>query len=481
VAVVAIGWAVAVFVVTAGHGVGISPDSIDYLTTAKNLSTFSGAVTWDGRALVDYPPGYPTLVAFVSRATTLNPQGAARLINIVIALLVTGLAAIVLRKLVTHEIVVLAGTVALVLSPSLVLVSFVAWSEFTFVLLQLVFLLTLDRAVRTRDWKWVVAAGLVGAAGFLTRYVGVTMLACGAILFRGRQRGVYLAVSLAPPVAWLARNQLQSGTLFGHRRGSRYSAPHVAGQLFVELRRWLLPDHWPTLPQLAFTAIAVLAVGFLYKNRAHWTARATRPPLFDAVILLGAGHVLLLGASAVRNIDNVDQRLLTPLAVPFIVVVAVLADRHLDAMGRVLGRRRGLAVAGIGLLLFVTGPLALDMNVVSEIHKHGYIYASDHWQQSAGMKLVAQLPSTAIVYSNHYDGMFWVTGRHGRLPPETDQEVAAMVRAARDQPSYVLWFDDPANPYILTPTELAQRAELATVTRTDDATLYAVVSRASPS
>ena len=54
-------------------GIGISPDSVTYLSAARHLVQGKGFISFDNLPVVDFPFGYPFFLAIISFTTRLDP------------------------------------------------------------------------------------------------------------------------------------------------------------------------------------------------------------------------------------------------------------------------------------------------------------------------------------------------------------------------------------------------------------------------
>ena len=49
------------------RGIGLSPDSISYISAGRSLASGGGLRVWHGAPLTDWPPLYPALLALLAR------------------------------------------------------------------------------------------------------------------------------------------------------------------------------------------------------------------------------------------------------------------------------------------------------------------------------------------------------------------------------------------------------------------------------
>jgi hypothetical protein len=216
---------------TAIHGIGISPDSIDYLLRARQLAEPGGFGALLTPALpASQPPLFPLLLALLERATGADVAACLRYLN---AALLAGLvyaagAGLFVRAgRPIHPLVFGVAPLGLLLSRSLHDVFGMAWSEPLFLFASVLFLVALARYLRQGEPSALAVASLLAIVAVYTRYSGVTLIAAGALAipFAARRSardklcdllafGVTTSLALG---VWLLRNLHVTGTLSGTR------------------------------------------------------------------------------------------------------------------------------------------------------------------------------------------------------------------------------------------------------------------------
>ncbi len=205
------------------YGVGLSPDSVLYLSTARNLLEGNGFVYYWGTYL-NAPPIYPLILAFSGLFGT-DVVAAAGHVNAAAFGLTIFAMAMWLRSRVQSRFLVVWASLACALLPPLVYVSTYAWTEPLFILFTVLSLFALDRFLDTRQRLFLVLAAVCATLACLTRYPGVIVIA-SAFALLALQRGVtfpekikdatvYFAIAIVPISGWMLRNFLISGSLSG--------------------------------------------------------------------------------------------------------------------------------------------------------------------------------------------------------------------------------------------------------------------------
>jgi len=70
-----------VFIGTCKYGTGLCPDSVRYISTARNLLSGNGYVKYDGSLFMRWPPLFPTVLAILG-LLGIEPLDGARFVNI---------------------------------------------------------------------------------------------------------------------------------------------------------------------------------------------------------------------------------------------------------------------------------------------------------------------------------------------------------------------------------------------------------------
>ena len=376
-------------------GLGVSYDSVVYVQASRDLSSIDLPQAQDqgGAPLYWWAPVYPGALKLVG-----GSYSGARFLNalllIVGVLLVGGVA--------WRAIDARAGLVAGALyafSPAVFAVHLSLMAEPLFLVLTTASLASI--AARRS-----VVAGFACAAATLTRYSGLPLIAVGAIVFRGRDRVRFLATSLLPYLAWLARNEIVAGQTTG--RMPRWHPPgwQAVEDGIKEILRYLVtPGELPslTLPVVDPGRLAQLlaAAALLYAVvRADWRS----PPEFVRIGLVFGGlycGFLLLTMSVFDAVVPIDERLLVPLVPTLAVGIAWLI--------------RGTPVAALILACVFAVSVLQQVRTVS---LYGIDYSGRVW--SAARFDGVSLPPGRLL-SNWPAAVAYFTGRSpGRLPRSTD-------------------------------------------------------------
>ncbi len=414
-------------------GPGLTVDSIQYMSSGINIAESRGWLLLADQPLTIYAPGLPLIAAFGE----VIGIGAEAMLHV---LSVASFGAIVLlgHKLLSRSVplrgVVLGATALLAVSPTLLEVTTMAWSEPPFMVVVLTYLLVLGRVVDRRELGRVDLAALSTLCwiAFFLRYAGVILIVLGVIglllalrPLNGRtlvRIGLLGAITSALPMAWVVRNHAVDGTLLGHRSDSNDSLGDSLYRVASTFGTWMLPGSEAGTRSLALVGVAAMLlalVGLIVASSPGPGVQRTALAFGTASgWLLGcAGFVLLylaymIAASLYTSFEPLGTRYLFPVSVPGVVVAAA----GLSALLRVTTEPRWrVMVAALPLLLIVVH-LTAALDDVRTSARDGIGFNTSGYVDSdlaAEAKRLIQSTDDAVVYSNQPFGLWAAT----RLQP----------------------------------------------------------------
>ena len=431
-AVVAAGLSVVPIIVGNRRGVGVSWDSTDYIAVGLSMAEGRGVLDVTGQPMVIRPPGLSALVT-LGDWLSVPPSAALTVVNAVSMMIVV---------LCTYHLLQRAGvrsfakwiSVALVaLSPALVDIFTMAWSEPPFLALTM---LAFVIATRDRTWPWEFALIGLFSAMFFVRYVGpffaapISLVAAIVQVRRSGwllsllRSGTTLCVSMVLPWLWLMRNKDLTGYLTGYREPGGGTLLDPLKTFTGTLGSWLIARppldgdggiylKWADFSvymQIAGVVMWLLIVGSCIVFVASKNRQRDENVIFVASL---AVFLFYGGFSVYRFVHDemgpLDSRMMSGLYVPTILVLAIglsrIGSRDSNAT-RVIAR--GLATLAVVLVAW-----------------HGCTAATKSWQygaqgrhwgsishQVAPIHLFARaLPQDAALFSNEPQSLYAATAR----------------------------------------------------------------------
>jgi hypothetical protein len=386
-----------VLVSTSRYGIGVEIMGMSYISDARSLLAGKGLATFT----VMFPPLYPVLLGAVGYVLGVDPLVSAELTGAFLFGLMVFLAGITAFRYVGSRYVALYAAALVLLSPPLMDVSVMAWPEPLFIGLVLLFLCLVKSYLAKGDWVSLILCSALAALAALTRYLGITLILSGIwiILFlprNHRRSGIYQLlffafVSAVPLGLWALRNYSLSGMPFGPRYPSGFSffdnmtfaLVGIYSALIFSLGS-LYPDKFlfHLILKLGFL---VLALGFgvfiayllRFPKREEWLRMKADRSLWAGplTVFIAVYTIVLLITSTTTASDKIDNRFLTPLYVPAIILILSLVYQ----LSRRTARKALISLAALSLmvpLVFVT------KNTISYVSHGAGGYSTDKWQES---------------------------------------------------------------------------------------------------
>ncbi len=340
-----------------------SADSMNYVDVARRIAAGDGLVQSTGglnqpfylsgdldlpSAFTAQPPGYPLVIAFLSRLGMDAPD-AALVVSALAYAAILVLVYLLARRIGGSAAAAIALGTAILFVP-LTHFGRAALSECLAVAVVLVFFLLLDRYLQeTPDHGDRVASsgllpllglGLLAGAAFSVRYslwplllIGVAVLGFDrAGASRGAARlyssGAFAAGAMGPVAAVLGRNLYVEGHLLPAAMPAVTTLPesmsHATTAVLGGWRSTAL-GNWP---DAALLAVVLGLLGAFAVRTARDPGRSRQPEGSRLPLLVGLWAVLYLAAvvwrSTQANFDPIGARLALPATVPLVVVFGAL-------------------------------------------------------------------------------------------------------------------------------------------------------------
>lgn len=465
-------------------GIGVSPDSVVYMSTAANIRHHGIIHDFTGTPMMDFPAGYPIFLSSIMLATGLEPMQFATVLN---GLLFGGLIFLSgwMMERFSHrnrayKIILLS---IIVMSPCLLEIYSMVWSETLFLLLSLLFIRTARRYHLTHSIEAMALLGVIAAVACVMRYAGVSLILLGGFLMitdratPWRKKVVHILlfglISISLAALNVYRNHLVTGTLTGYREKAVTSLGKnltYFGSVFCD---WLPFFDDPYKYPAAVGVVCLLAclAAYLYRLiRQH--DEYSYDQIATAYFLVYAFFLLII--ASVSRFQQLDSRLLSPLFIPWLWGTSSWIPSIMARVER--SKRRwlaGLALVGAACMEYGQWDLyKFNWNGIQYAGIPGY--TEDSWTQSPTMAFVKknhEMLTKAPVYSNAYEGIWFFTQLVTDLIPHKDLpwDVKDLMKESH---FYVVWFDDALNTDLLTIDDISKTKHLDTTWRFNDGAVY---------
>ena len=468
---------------TRHSGIGVSPDSVMYLSTANNIRDHLSFTDFNNTPLVDFPIGYPTFLAIASFITGIE---VIHLLPVINGLLFCGvlimLSVIILGYQKTSLLYKTCFLSIIACSPCLLEVYTMLWSETFFLFLLLLFIIAIRRYQMFPSGINVIIAAMIACIAFVTRYAGISIVASGLflLLFDGdltiikKIKHIFLfgIISCSLVTVNLIRNIYAAGHLAGIREKAIRSLSENLQQIGTTIAEWLpfCNGHEKGVTIL-FVLILLLGICFLLYRCLQQQYFHTYETIIYCFFVVYSTFIITIATFS--RFENLSSRLLSPLYIPMLLLVSHWV---------VVGMKRFVRIKRITLLVLL---LVLYLG----FHYHHYRlnaeawegikdagipgYTEDSWAKSPTVAYIKANKDhfTSPVFANANDGVYFLTGIHASPLPhkEIKQEVDAFLQ---QKSFYLIWFADGENQDLVSLDFIRQQKKLTLVQELDGNKIY---------
>jgi len=471
---------------TSKFGVGISPDSVNYVHCARSLLSGNGCLVYYGEPFTYWPPMFPVLLAALSVVGIDELDGARHINTLAFGLIILTSGQLFL-SLVKSKILALLGATSILLSFPLVSVSVMAWSEPLFILASILFLIYLPKYFGRRDASLLVTISIIAALASIQRYAGLILVLTGLMMIvfvpgvalrqRIKQATVFGVLSIIPVALWLTRNYMLTSTLTGPRSPSNITVYQGMGFAHEIVTSWFTFYEIPFSAYLIYAGFAMLiAIAGLSYHRVKfgiWSYYKLAQ-VWSLIVFIVIYILVIVISSANASINLRTDRMLAPVYV-FIIGLILLGLEGVSKQLACLIKRGSLgafAVIGlfIGLMIY---PCALTAKSVKDYVRNGAGgYATVEWQRSPTLQWVREHKMTGKIYSNAPDALYILTGTTGNTTLSRTDDIKEFRQTTSPDKNYLVWFNDVDRSNLYNAQEIASMFETKKVAAFADGKVY---------
>lgn len=472
-----------IYFFTRHSGIGISPDSVSYISTATNIREHFSFTDFNGLPMVDFPLGYPSFLALSILLTGLTPLQTVPVINAFLFCGVIILTSVIIQgygqKSSFYKIFFLA---VLACSPCLLEVYSMLWSETLFLFLVLLFVVAVRNYFRTHGTGRLLLMALIVSVACVTRYAGITLLATGGflLLFDGglatRKKIKHILLFAGIGSLLVAVNMIRNSRAAGHITGVREKAlrglVENLNQVGAVLADWLpfIKGH-ETLATVVFILILLLGIWHLFYRTLQQPFYQTYETIIACFFVVYASFILAV--STISRFEDLSSRLLSPMYIPLLLVSS---SWMVTALHRSIRIKKMVLL--IVFLAFYSGfqynQYHLNAEAWEGIKDAGMPgYSEDPWVQSPTMAFIKKNKSdfTGPVYANANDAVYFLTGTHALPLPH--KEIQSEINVFLQKPSFrLVWLYDGTNNDLVGLDFIKQHWKLISVETMEDGEVY---------
>lgn len=473
------------------NGIGISPDSIAYSATARNLIAGNGFIDYTNMPLVAFPLFYPFFLAVIGFVFNTDIIQLAPFLNAFLFASVIFLSGMVIEyfkyktKLYKRVLLIL-----ITLSPSLIEVYTMLWSETLFILLSLLFFYFFRQYFQNHNLKSLSIAAIISALAFDTRYAGITLIATGVLLIffdkyiRWQLKALHVVYFGSIGVSLATINLIRNVWVVGLATGMRQKGVTPLMKNFEYsgnvLTDWFSLDiHNQLFLKIIFFLVLILFVAFFVRNVRHWKAFYTYENIAVSFFIVYVLFIVI--SSTISRYETINNRLLAPAFLPFLFISTCqlpkwrksLSQRHLSWI--FLGFTLGIGI------LFAISYLSVNEENLEYMQETGIPgYSEDTWEKSRIVNYLQKHPeifdNDSIIYSNHSQAVYFLTGNQTISLPERVYHID--VQDFERHPSALLiWFNMDDNPDLLNLKEIRRMKQMKRLKTFPDGAIYKLTNR----
>jgi len=457
----------------APYGLGVTHDSLFYLTTAENIAHGEGAFWSNGQGqlkpLTHFPPLYPLTLAFLLKIG-LSLDMAARLLGSALFAANIILVGMLVFQFTQQILPGVIGATFIGTSPAFLWLNLQVLSEPIFFLTAFSGLAVLSMYVSRPDRRLLVLAALLAAAGGLSRYAGTSLIVTGVIgLFILVNKRIndrlkvcvsFGLIASGPVLLWAVRNYFRSGS-FSNRTPMFHpvNADNLR-QLLDVIFNWFWPgihSHWVEIGLLIvfFGLLTVLAARILRHGEENKRAGAGFV-LILLIFIIVYCSAIIVSLTFFDASTRIDDRILSPILMSLVL-------SSLITMGYSLPTKIQWAAATIlVVLLFVEawpGMLRDSEGKLELMRESGYGFSSRGWRSSEAVEWIRNLDGDPTLATDEAMAVYYLSGVPAiqlpeRMDPvkqveraEYEQELQGILALLKNPNSYLVLFGDEYSPF----------------------------------
>jgi len=427
---------VAIFAIwfgTSTWGIGITPDSVAYISGANSLLADGTlrVIEVEGKAapLVHSAPLLSALLASISAIFHTTPQVSVVWLNAFCLALTMALVGFTAAHFLKSNWISWLAALMTVSALPMVSMHLRALSEPPYLLFSLLALVLIAYHWETPNIWLVVAAACAACLGIYTRYAGAALLGAGflGVLFtparrtieRLRETAAFALLSSLPFIAWLGRNYAVSGSATTATISTRHIITLATiGDGINTLSSWLLPGSIPIALRaaVAFAMAAIVIAGYRM-SRSSRTQRnsAQALPVVMALFILCHFALNVAAISFAYSDIPLDDRNLLPVLAPAVLILVWLWKQMEGSAG--FGRVAWVSATAMVFLMLATNVFR-SVNEVRGAAASGRGYSSAQWRNAEVIRQLRALPRGVTVYTTLPSVFRYLTEHPARSLPE---------------------------------------------------------------
>jgi hypothetical protein len=428
----------AVIWISSPWGIGVGYDSIFYLSASDNILSGSGLSRFDGYGntipLTHFPPLYSLTLAGFSLITGFESDLAARILAAVLFGFLVGLSGWLVYRHTRSLLASVLGSTFVLVSPVLLEVSFMAMSELLYLVLLLLMIDFFNKYLLDGNLSELIIASVFAALMYLTRYVGLTAVALGAVsllVFQPRTWGkkvkdviIFVVISLVPMLILYARNWYLTGSMTNRIISFHPPTINQIMQGISTVSTWLLPGRIDPTIRLVVLGIFLIAIVTLIVLSYYGDKQVQEDKTYERgarqfvlLLVLYAIIYLVMVIFSLTFFDastKLNDRILSPVYLAGILAGLITIWNSSWFEESVFVRYGVVAIC----LVFIGINFLRGYDVLNSMRKDGRGFSGKEWNSSETVAALAKLPPDTLLFSNEAFAIYYLAGIPANWIPE---------------------------------------------------------------
>ncbi len=458
---------VLVLLLTKHSGLGISPDSIYYLSAADSLVAGKGLYQFDDKPFIMFPFFYPSFLAFLQGVLHLSLLKGGVYLNACLFGAVIYMSGWMLAKWKVTPWLRWLLLLLMALSPSLLEIYTMLWSETLFIMEIMLGIFIARKYFLETNYKNLFFIIIITAIILVTRLAGLAFAGTIGLLIlmnhdlkwgtKIKHSIIYGCCSLLPLVLNLLRNSWVSDTLTGNRQKGTTPFLNNLEYYGTVLSSWLPFSEYTSKHSMIVAFIFLVTVFILFVYR-WWQKKEHNYYEKITVAFTIVYSVFMLITATISRYETINNRLLSPFFIPCLFTLSFYV------VGALKSIQHKLSYSIIKIIIIIIGLATLgdyaqkDFASYQENSQGGIGgYTEDDWMFS---ETIAYLKKDSSfwgkgqpVYSNASHAVYFFTKQHLSILPE--RKYQNLVKEFTQSPQlWLIWFKNEDNPEILNLEEI---------------------------
>jgi hypothetical protein len=436
---------------TRHSGIGISPDSVQYLSVANHIVERFAFTDFNNEPFVLFPLGYPVFLALIKCLSPIAITNSLAFVNAIIFSAILFCCSSILRASIKGNVFLrLLVLLLLACSPALLEVYTMLWSETLFILISLFFVLAAKKYLNQSSISNLLLLACIAAIGFSVRYVGIVFILTGGalILFNPQLKftqkilhGLLMGIVGASLALFnLVRNSMVSGTYTGVREKALRSFWDNLQDIGAVIGYWFpIPEaqqHLAIVLLVVFFLIVFILIVYHFLQTQYYNRYSTIIALFFLVY-----SFFMLITASISRFETLSSRLMSPIFIPMILLMSFFVHRLMQGKTRTVRLFLGLIFLGLyGYVQF--HQFKLNSDTWEGVGVAGIPgYSEDQWTKSP---MVAFIKKDMEIYqppvfANANDALYYLTGINTVALPHKDI-LKEIEQFKTNKHYYLIWF-----------------------------------------